>query len=98
MYKYFIKIGNTEHISKWKSKGLSSEIIKSPATSDNNLCPALSYFGTKTRVKFNGSCLKQDKVSYTHGTIVNIYIVHKLSSNLNYFDPILENCLFGAVK
>ena len=52
MYKYFIKIGSTEHISKWKSKGLSSEIIKPPATSDNNLCPALSYFGTKTRVKF----------------------------------------------
>ena len=26
----------------------------------------LSYSGTKTRVKFNGSCLKQDKITYTH--------------------------------
>ena len=42
MYKYFIKIGNTEHISKWKSKGLSNEIIKPPATSNNNLSPALN--------------------------------------------------------
>ena len=28
-------------------------------TSDNSLSPALSYYGTKTRVKFTGSCLKQ---------------------------------------
>ena len=48
--------------------------------------------------KFNESCLKQDKSIYTHGTIVNIYIVYKLSSNLNNFDPTLENGLFTAVK
>ena len=47
---------------------------------------------------FNGSCLKQDKITYTHGAIVNIYIVYKLSSNLNHFDFALDNCLFGAVK
>ena len=65
----------------------------------NSLAPELSYFGTKTRVKFNGSCLKHDKVTYTHGTIVNIYNVYELSSNLNYNVNItLENCLFGAVK
>ena len=29
MYKYFKKIGNTDNISQWKSKGLSYEIIKS---------------------------------------------------------------------
>ena len=49
-------------------------------------------------MKFNGSCLKQDKFTYNHGTIVNIYIVYKLSSNLNKFDFVLEDCLFGAVK
>ena len=42
MYKYFKKIGNTDYISMWKSKGLSDEVIKPPATSDNSLAPALS--------------------------------------------------------
>ena len=50
------------------------------------------------RVKFNGSCLKQDKIMFNHG-IVNIYIVYSLKSTLNYNEVItLENCLFGAVK
>ena len=73
--KYFKVITNTDYISSWKSKGLSAESIKPPTTSDNSLTPTLSYYGTKTRVKFTGSCLKQPKISYTHGTIVKIYIV-----------------------
>ena len=74
MCRYFKVITNTDHISSWKSKGLSAESIKPPATSDNSLTPALSYYGTKTRVKFTGSCLKQSNISYTHGKVVNIYI------------------------
>ena len=62
-------ITNTDYVSSWKSKGLYAESIKSPTTSDNGLIPALSYYGTKTRVKFTGSCLKQSKVSYKHGKI-----------------------------
>ena len=58
-----------------------------------------NYYGTKTRVKFNGSCLKQSKISYTHGTIINIYIVYKLdASDSHNNDPTLKNCLFSAVK
>ena len=50
------------------------------------------------RVKFTGSCLQQPKVSYTHGTIVNIYIVYELgASSSNNNDPTLKNCLYGAV-
>ena len=95
MYKYFQKIGNTNHISKWKSKGLSDEIIKRSTTSNNTLGPGLSYFGAKIKVKFDGSCLKQDKITCTHATILNIYIVYELSSNLNCNKNItLENCLF----
>ena len=60
--KYFKVITNTDYVSSWKSKGLSPESIKSPATSDNSLTPALNYYGTKTRVKFTGSCLKQPKI------------------------------------
>ena len=68
-------ITSTDYVSSWKSKGLSDESIKPPSTSDNSLTLALSYYGAKIRVKFYGSCLKQPKVSYTHRTIVKIYIV-----------------------
>ena len=51
-------ITNTDYVSSWKSKGLSAESIKPPATSDNSLTPELSYYGNKVKVKFTGSCLK----------------------------------------
>ena len=51
----------------WKSKGLSDEVIKPPTPSDNSLAPASSYIGNKTRVIFYGSCLRRDKVTFTHG-------------------------------
>ena len=57
--KHFKVITNTDYVSSWKSKGLSAESIKPPATSDNSLTPALSYYDTKTRAKFTASCLKQ---------------------------------------
>ena len=41
MNKYNKKIGNTESISSWESKGLSNEIIKLPTTSNNSLAPTL---------------------------------------------------------
>ena len=72
MHSYFKIIGNTDQISSWKSKGLFDEIIKPPATSDNILVPALSY---KTRVKVKRRCLEQDKITFTPGTILNIYVV-----------------------
>ena len=77
---------------------LSAETIKPPATSDNSLTPAVSYYSTKTRVTFTGSCLKQPKVSYTHGKVVNIYIVYELGASSSYNnDPALKNCLFVTV-
>ena len=91
-------ITNTDYISSWKSKGLSAESIKPPATSDNSLTPALSYYGSKTRVKFTGSCLKQLKISYTHEKVVNIYIVYELgASSCHVNDLTLKNCLLGGV-
>ena len=91
-------IANTDYISSWKSKGLSAESIKPSITSDNSLTPALNYYGTKTRVKFSGSCLKQSKISYNRGEVVNIYIVYELgASSFRTNDPTLKNCLFGAV-
>ena len=96
--KHFKAIANTDYVSSWKSKGLSAETIKPPATSDNSLTPALSYYGTKTRVKFTGSCLKQPKISYTHGKIETIYIAFELGASSSHDnDPALKNYLFGEV-
>ena len=61
--------------------------------------PALSYYGTKTRVKFTGNCLKQDKVTFNQKNVANIYIIYELNKIAaigNNF-PTLENALFGAV-
>ena len=91
-------ITNIDYVSSWKSKRLSAESIKPPATCDNSLNTALSYYGTKTRVKFTASCLKQPKIAYTHGKVVNIYIVYKLSASSSHDnDSTLKNCLFGEV-
>ena len=50
-----------------KSKGLSPESIRPPSAPNNTLDHSLDYLGTKTRVKLNGSCLKQDKTTFHHG-------------------------------
>ena len=56
-------------------------------------------FGPKS---FDRSCLKQDRVTFNHGKIVNMYVVYEIigiagingnrDSNL-----MIENCLFGAI-
>ena len=55
-------IANADYVSLWKSKGLSAETIKPPSTSDDSLTPELSYYGTKTRIKLTGCCLKQPQI------------------------------------
>ena len=69
--RYFKLIANTDYISSWESKGLSTERIKPSTTSENSLTPRLNYYGNKVRVKFIGSCLKQSVISYTHETYFN---------------------------
>ena len=78
---------------------MSDESIKHPSSTNNILNPLLNYVDTKTRVEFKGSCLKQDKISFDHGKVVNIYIVYKINNDflIDSF-PTLENCLCGAVK
>ena len=45
------------------------------------------------------SCLKQDKITYNHGTIVNKYIVSEINKSFNISSyPALETCFFGAVS
>ena len=98
--KYFkvITNANTKYISSWQSKGLSDESIKPPATSDYKLNPKVNYYGTKARLEFRGSCLKQDKSTFNNGKIVNIYIVYELDKTYGKTHPTLVNYLFGAVS
>ena len=102
--KYFKVAGiDFDYVLSWKSKGLSSKSIKPPTMSDNSLPPILNYYGNKTKASFDRSCLKQDKVTFNHGKIVNIYIVYEIirianingnrSSNLT-----VQNALFGGVS
>ena len=66
---------------------------------DNSLTPTVSFYqARKIRVKFTRNSLKQDKVTFNHGKVINIYIVYELgASSSNDSDPTLKNCLFGAV-
>ena len=100
--RYFRRIigaGNGNYIYFWKFIGLSDEKLNSNTPSNYKITPELRYYGTKTRAGFNGSCLKQDKYTYNHGKIVNIYIVYEIRKNYSISTyPTLENCLFGAVS
>ena len=51
----------------------------------------IDYYGTKIRLKFNKSCLKQSNtLTYDYGHKVNVYIVYELgASSSNYSYPTL---------
>ena len=97
MCKYFERVGY--YISSWESKGLSNEKISATTiTSNNKFSTNLRYDNAKIKVKFNGGFLRQNKVTYNHRPIVNIYIVYRLIPDSKDSSITLENCLFGAVK
>ena len=77
---------------------MSDERINSVKRPNHSITPNLDYYGTKTRVEFNGSCLKQDSITFNYRKVVNIYIVYEISKSINISNyPTLENCLFEAV-
>ena len=77
---------------------MSDENIIALTTNDYSLHPQSSYLGTKTRLEFRESCLKQDKITYNHEKIVNIYIVYELDKISTKTSPTVVNYLFGAVS
>ena len=78
---------------------MSDERINSIKTSNHSITPNWNYYGIKTRVEFNGSCWKQDKVPFNHRKVLSICIVYEISESINISDyPTLENCLFGVVS
>ena len=83
--KYFKKI----------PKRFFDEVIKPP---NNNLVLTVKYTGKSMYIKFNGSCLKQDKLTFNHKQTVKKYTVYDLKSNLHNFCPTLQTYLICAVK
>ena len=62
--KYFTL--NNKWITKWKSQGLSNESLEVVSRSNNNLTPAINYYGERKRLKFTRSVLQQKRVIYSH--------------------------------
>ena len=70
--------GDGNYIYYWKSKGLPDERSNSIKTPDYGITPYLSYYDTnKVRVKFDGTCLKQDQGTLLHGGIVKFTLFMK---------------------
>ena len=88
--------GLAKTIAAWKSKGLPNEKKKSPTKSNNSLSAKPKWHNSKIRVEFKGSCLKQDKATFTQNNVVNLFIVYELnrwSQDLNA-NFTLKDCLF----
>ena len=62
---------------------MSDESIKPSFTSIEIINLSALYVGTKARVKFNGGCVKQEKISFDHGKIVNTYTVYEIDKSVN---------------
>ena len=54
---------------------MPDESIILHATSYNGFAPSLNYIGVRPRIKFYGQCLKKDKLTFTHKSLLNISIV-----------------------
>ena len=87
------KLGDTEKVVSWKSEGLST-------ATDNIFSPLIKWYkNLNFCLIFKGSCLKQQKATYTHPNIIIYFIVYELdkwSQDLNS-DFTLRDCLFQGV-
>ena len=99
--RYCRRIDNGKSSSAWKSKELSDESIKTPTTFNNGVSPALNYISAKIQAKFDGSCLKPDKLILSQKIVVNIYYI-EYEIYLRPFKQsaafIFGNSLFGTVE
>ena len=65
----------------------------------NNNSPTLLNKNNRLGVTFNGSYMKQNKLGYAHGKIVNLCIVYELKNRkIDNPDFTVQNGLFGAAK
>ena len=59
----------------------------------------MQYNNAKISLQFRGDFSKQNKVTYSHGKIVNIYIVYRFSPHTSSTHTFtLKDCLFGVIN
>ena len=93
--------GLSNIISEWESKRLSNEKSRPPYTTNKTLSPKLQWKKYKLRLRFEGSCLKQENTTrITPNNIVNLFIVYELDLWSRVLDTTftLGGCLFGGAK
>ena len=80
-YRYFKTFteNNFIFISSWESKGMSNKKIGLTKTSNYEQSPRIVYDNARIKLDFSGDLFKQDKITYSHGPIVNIDVVYKLT-------------------
>ena len=80
---------------------MSKEKIRPLFTANHSLFPKLVWMdNSRKRVEIRESCLKQEKITFTPNSVVNLFIVYELdrwSEDLNA-DFTLKDCLFGATN
>ena len=80
---------------------MSNEKIKPHITANHSLSAKLVWMSSsRTRVRLKGSCFKQDKVTFTPKSVLNLFIVCEIgvrSQDLNTAFT-LKDFFFGAVK
>ena len=99
-YLYFkpefrcFKTTGIKSVLSWKSIGLSNEKLKS--IQDDNF-PELLYGKEKAYFNFRNDVLAQEKITYTHDHIVNLYISYSIPYITYKSNPdTIGQCLFGA--
>ena len=63
--------------------------IGSTKASNYDQSSRLVYDNARIKLNFSGDLLKQDKVAYNHGPIINIYVVYRLACRSNNSDVTL---------
>ena len=91
-----------EAIHAWISTGIHNDSNNTDLFSvnnSNNNSPTLLNKNNRLGATFNRNYMKQNKLGYAHGKIVNLYIVYELK-NRRVDSPnfTVHNGLFGAVK
>ena len=92
--------GRLDTVSQLESKGLSDENIMPLYATNRNLSLKLVWYNSRIKLKYKGSCLKQNKGTFSPENVVTLFIVYELNTWLGdlSFDFAFKNCLFISVK